>query len=211
MGLVLFNDQIALLRHMYQEEMRELEVDYQLFVEKEMATHSSTLAWKIPWMEKPHRLQSMGSQRVRHDWALWVASSIKVCWWQTSISPECWTHDISIALALSVWQKEKHSTDQHRKCHRMHQYSSVARCTQSFRINRRPCPIGGVPSGTVIMNPPANAGDTREAGSIPELGRFPGIGHGNPLQYSCLGNPMDRGICWATVHRVIKHQTGLCG
>ena len=147
MGLVSFNDQIALLRHMYQEEMRELEVDYQLFVEKEMATHSSTLAWKIPWMEKPHRLQSMGSQRVRHDWALWVASSIKVCWWQTSISPECWTHDISIALALSVWQKEKHSTDQHRKCHRMHQYPSVARCTQSFRINRRPCPIGGVPSG----------------------------------------------------------------
>ena len=48
MGLVLFNDQIALLRHMYQEEMRELEVDYQLFVEKEMATHSSTFAWKIP-------------------------------------------------------------------------------------------------------------------------------------------------------------------
>ena len=67
MGLVSFNDQIALLRHKYQEEMRELEVDYQLFVEKEMATHSSTLAWKIPWMEKPHRLQSMGSQRVRHD------------------------------------------------------------------------------------------------------------------------------------------------
>ena len=67
MGLVSFNDQIALLRHMYQEEMRELEVDYQLFVEKEMATHSSTLAWKIPWMEKPHRLQSMGSQRVGHN------------------------------------------------------------------------------------------------------------------------------------------------
>jgi len=67
MGLVAFNDQIALLKHMYQEEMRELEVDYQVFVEKEMATHSSTLAWKIPWMEEPHRLQSMGSQRVRHD------------------------------------------------------------------------------------------------------------------------------------------------
>ena len=48
MGLVAFNDQIALLKHMYQEEMRELEVDYQLFVEKEMATHSSTLAWMHP-------------------------------------------------------------------------------------------------------------------------------------------------------------------
>ena len=42
---------------------------FQSLMEKEMATHSSTLAWKIPWMEKPGRLQSMGSQRVRHDWA----------------------------------------------------------------------------------------------------------------------------------------------
>ena len=41
----------------------------QLFQEKEMATHSSTLAWKIPWTEKPGRLQSVGWQRVRHDWA----------------------------------------------------------------------------------------------------------------------------------------------
>ena len=42
---------------------------YNFILEKEMATHSSTLAWKIPWMEEPGRLQSMGSQRVRHDWA----------------------------------------------------------------------------------------------------------------------------------------------
>ena len=67
MGLVAFNDQIALLKHMYQEEMRELEVDYQLFVEKEMATHSSTLAWRNPWAEEPGGLQTMDSQRVRHD------------------------------------------------------------------------------------------------------------------------------------------------
>ena len=42
-------------------------------LEKEMATHSSTLAWKIPWMEKPRRLQSMGSQGVRKDWATWLS------------------------------------------------------------------------------------------------------------------------------------------
>ena len=45
----------------------------------------------------------------------------------------------------------------------------------------------------VVKNLPANAGDMRDAGSIPGLGRSPGGGHGNPLQYSCLKNPMDRG------------------
>ena len=54
--------------------------------------------------------------------------------------------------------------------------------------------------GSVVMNPPANAGDVRDTGSAPGLGRFPGGGHGNPLQYSCLENPMDRGALWATVH-----------
>ena len=48
------------------------------------------------------------------------------------------------------------------------------------------------------------AGDTGEAGSIPGLGRCPGGGHGNPLQYSCLESPMDRGAWWATVHRVTE-------
>ena len=47
----------------------------------------------------------------------------------------------------------------------------------------------------VTENPPANAGDTRDTGSNPGLGRYPGEGHGNPLQYSCLENPMDKGVC----------------
>ena len=54
----------------------------------------------------------------------------------------------------------------------------------------------------VVKNPPANGGDIRDVGSVSGLGRFPGGGHGNPLQYSCLENPMDRGTWWATVHRV---------
>ena len=61
----------------------------------------------------------------------------------------------------------------------------------------------------VVKNPPANAGDIRDSGSIPGSGRPPGGGHGNPLQYSCLENPMDRGIWWATVHSVAKSQTQL--
>ena len=59
----------------------------------------------------------------------------------------------------------------------------------------------------VVKNLPANAGDTRAKGSIPESGRSPGVGNGNPLQYSCLENSMDRGAWQATVHGVTKNQT----
>ena len=55
----------------------------------------------------------------------------------------------------------------------------------------------------------ANAGDLRDADLIPGSGRSPGGGHGNPLQYSCLENPMDRGAWWATVHGVAESQTRL--
>ena len=56
----------------------------------------------------------------------------------------------------------------------------------------------------VVKNPPANAGDIRNMGLIPGSGRSPGVGNGNPLQYSCLGNPMDTGSQQATVHGVTK-------
>ena len=59
----------------------------------------------------------------------------------------------------------------------------------------------------VVNNLPANAGDTRDAGSIPGSDRSPGGGHGNPLQYSCLENPMDRGAWWAIVHGVAQSWT----
>ena len=61
----------------------------------------------------------------------------------------------------------------------------------------------------VVKNPPANAKDVRDMGSIPGWGRSPGGGHGNPLQYSCLEKLMDRGAWWATVHRITKSQTRL--
>ena len=59
----------------------------------------------------------------------------------------------------------------------------------------------------VVKNLLASSGDIRDVGSILGLGRCPGGGHGNPLQYSCLGNPMDRGAWQAIVHRVVKNQT----
>jgi len=61
----------------------------------------------------------------------------------------------------------------------------------------------------VVNNLPANAGDTRDVGSILGWGRAPGGRHGNPLQYFCLANSMDRGAWWATVHEVAKNQTQL--
>ena len=108
-------------------------------LEKEMALHSSILAWRIPWTEKPSRLQPTGSQRVGHDWA-------------TSPSPS---------------------------------------------------------GGSVGKECACNAGDTEAIGLIPGSGRSSGGGHGNPLQFSCLENPVDRGAWWATVHKVIKSQTRL--
>ena len=60
-----------------------------------------------------------------------------------------------------------------------------------------------------MKNPPANAGDKRDVGLIPGSGRSPGGGHGNPLQYFCLENLMDRGGWQATVHGVEKNQTSL--
>ena len=60
-----------------------------------------------------------------------------------------------------------------------------------------------------VRNPSANAGDIRDMGSVPGLGRPPGERRGIPLQYSCLENPMDRGTWWATVYRVTKIQTRL--
>ena len=60
------------------------------------------------------------------------------------------------------------------------------------------------PSGAVVKNPPANAGNARDADSISGSGRPSGEGNGNLLQYSCLGNPMDRGAWWAIVQEVTR-------
>ena len=62
----------------------------------------------------------------------------------------------------------------------------------------------GFPGGSVVKNPPADPGDIRDIGLIPRSGRSPGEGNGNPLQYSCLENPMDR-VAWrTTIHGAAK-------
>ena len=69
--------------------------------------------------------------------------------------------------------------------------------------------ILGFLGDTVVKILPASAGDARDSGSVPDLRRPPGEGNGNPLQYSCLGNPMGRGAWQTTVHGVAKSQTQL--
>ena len=70
-----------------------------------------------------------------------------------------------------------------------------------------PLPLPGFPGGSDSKESACNAGDP---GSVPGSGRSPGEGNGNPLQYPCLENPMDRGAWPATVHRVTKSWTQLC-
>ena len=77
---------------------------------------------------------------------------------------------------------------------------------QKSKLRAARCGEGAFP---VVENPPANEGDSGDVGSIPRLGGSPGEGNGNPLQYSCLENPMDRGVWQATVHGVAKSQTQL--
>ena len=67
--------------------------------------------------------------------------------------------------------------------------------------------LGASQVALVVKNPPANAGGVRDAGLILGLGRSPGVGNGNPLQCSCLGNPMNRGAWQATVHGVTESDT----
>ena len=65
------------------------------------------------------------------------------------------------------------------------------------------------PGGQLVKNLPPNVGDARDVGSNPGSGRSPGVGNGNPLEYSCLENSMGRGTWWTVVHGVIKSWTQL--
>ena len=74
------------------------------------------------------------------------------------------------------------------------------KCPNSLRTTH-------IPDGSLIKNLPTNAGDAGDSSLIPGLGRSPGGGNGNPLQYSCLENPIERGAWQATVHKVARSQT----
>ena len=146
-----------------------------------MAPHSSTLAWKIPWVEEPGRLQSMGSIRVRHNWA--TSLSLFMHWrrkWQPiPVFLPGESQGRGSLVGCHLWGRRVG-----------HDWSDLAAAAGAWEVK----------------NLPANAGDL---GWIPGLGRHPGEGNGNPLQYSCLGNAMDRGAWRVTIHGVAKSWTQL--
>ena len=156
-----------------------------------MAPHSSTLAWKIPWTEDPGRLQSMGLLRVGHDRA-------------TSLSLSCIGERNGNPLQCSCLENPRD---------REAWWAAIYGVTQSWTRLKRlssssPCFVG-FPGGSVVKNLPGNTGDSEGMTLIPGSGRFPGGGNGNPLQYSHLGNPMNRGAPGRLyiVHRVAKRHT----
>ena len=122
------------------QETRVQSLGQEDLLEKEMATHSSILAWKIPWMEEPGRLQSMGSGLEN--------------------SMNCIAHRVTKSQTR--------------------QATFTSLCFKASQVV------------LVVKNPPTNAGDVRDTGLIPGLGRSPGGVHGNPLQYSCLENLMEQ-------------------
>ena len=142
---------IQQIRHTYSQLISHLRRGTFTFhfyaLEKEMATHSSVLAWRIPGIGEPGGLPSMGSHRVGHNWS-----------------------DLAAAAA------------------------DKGRVSQEALVVKTCLPMQA---------------DVRDAGSIPGLGWSLGGRHGNPLQYSCLETPTDRGAWRATFHRVTKSQTQL--
>ena len=161
-------------------------------LEEAMATHSSILAWKIPRTElwAVHKLVGYTVHGVA----------------KSQLRPRPWAHR----------HRPLRDMDARRQGAEKTRNQDVTRDTllRSSAVKRREnvcsiMPVGASQVVLVIKNPPANARDLRDAGSIPGSGRFPRGGHGNPLQCSCLENPMDRRALQATVHKVTKSQTWL--
>ena len=145
-------------------------------------TSSYSLAWKIPWMEKPGRLQSMGSLRVRHDCVTSLSLFTFMHWrrkWQPTpvFLPEnprdgrAWWAAVYGVAQSRTWLKWLSSS------------SSYNHRSQFLEITQ---------VALLVKNPLTNASEARNTSFIPESGRSPRVGNSNPLQYSCLGNPMDR-------------------
>ena len=159
-------------------------------------TPFSSTAWKIPWTEEPGGPQSMGSLRVRHDWATSLLLFTFVHWrrkWRPtpvflpgeSQGRGAWWAAVYGVTQSRTWLKWLSSS----------RYPS--------KMSAHPI-VWASQVALVVKNLPSSAGDIIDAGLIPGSGRSPGGGHGNPLQYSCLGNPMDRGLWWATIQGVTE-------
>ena len=184
-----------------------------------MATHSSTLAWRVPWTEEPGGLLSMGSHRVRHDWSDLA--------WMHALEKEMATHPCScLENPRDGEPGGLPSMGLHRVGHDWSDLAAAAIATGSFTLCNYSliailiaCTLSfSKVNGqilyliAVVKNPPAKAGDSGDAVWIPRWGTIPRRRKWQPIsipKYSCLGNPMDRGAWQAIVHEVAKSWTQL--
>ena len=172
-------------------------------LEKGMVTHSSILAWRIPWIEESGRLQSMGSQKAGHEWATNTFIFTFLCQeWEDGMGEDNWTSGgkkgdfrilqpvgisktsslVSLRPRGSGWFSGAHPESPEQNWD--YNLGDLVCFEKYYTIQK---------DRLVVKNPPANAGDIRDAGLIPRSGRSPAGEHGNPLQYSHLENPIDRG------------------
>ena len=141
----------------------------------------STLAWKIPWTDEPGRLQSMGSLGVGHDWALHFQFSLS-CIGEGNGNP----------LQCSCLENPRDGGAGRATIYGVAQSRTWLKRLSSSSSSKS-CTRWASHLAPVVKNPSVNAGDTRDMDLIPGSGRSPGEENVNPLQYFCLGNPMDRG------------------
>ena len=196
-------------------------------LEMEIATHSSILAWRIPWTEEPGRLQSMGLQRVEHDLTM-KTTTTKYVYIPMYINISMWTHTytqrIGRMVLICVCSPQKslmrlvclHDGGSCSKIQHFRQPHLIGLQTLSglfiphlhFLLSWKKYiyNIQWLPGSSDSKESACSEGDP---GSIPGLGRSPGEENGNALQYSCLENPMDKGAWQAAVHGVAKSWTWL--
>ena len=172
-----------------------------------MATHSSVLAWRIPGTVEPGgwRLLSMGSHRVGHDLSDLAAAAAATdgeteVLWDRKFDFHKKNEVISVQADLG-------STEAQRAMPHVYLERLSALAALTLPRMEKLIEMDHLLGFPVVKTLCGNARDSRDAYSIPGSGRYPGRGHGNPLHYSGLENPMDREAWWATVHRVTKSQT----
>ena len=124
--------------------------------------------------------------------------------WEVPLEKEMAMHSSTIACKIP-WTEEPGRLQFMRSQRVGHDWAAELNWTENENIDT----YGASQVVLVVKNQSANVGDIREVGSVPGLGRSPGGGHSNPLQYSCLENPMGRGARWGTVHGVTKSRTWL--
>ena len=160
-----------------------------------MAPHSSTLAWKIPWTEEPGRLQSMGSLRVGHDWATSLSLFTFMHWrrkWQpTPVFLPGESQGWGSLVGCRLWD---------------HRESDTTEVTSQQQHQQA---VWRIPRWLSAIESACKWKGQRRSEFDPWVEKVHWGGNGNPLQYSCLDNAMDRGAWQATVNGITESRTRL--